>query len=81
MRLKLLLFILIALAGSAFAQSSCPAPTPGSPHVCLKWTASTTRRSVVLTAGSRRAVDVVGHAAECSGTSATCCPDKRPAHD
>jgi fibronectin type 3 domain-containing protein len=31
-------------ASSALAQaaSPCPAPTPGAPHVCLTWTASTT---------------------------------------
>lgn len=38
---KLLLLLLFAPA--AIAQTTtCPSPTPGSPHVCLKWTDSTT---------------------------------------
>jgi hypothetical protein len=33
---------LIAPLALAQAATPCPAPTPGSPHVCLTWTASTT---------------------------------------
>ena len=42
---KVLFVFLFCLATVAFAQSSNPcgvAPTPGAPHVCLSWTASTT---------------------------------------
>lgn len=43
-------FILIAIlfaALPALAQSlPCPAPTPGSPHVCLTWVASVTPPAV-----------------------------------
>lgn len=43
MRTLLFTLLFLALTGAAFAQStSCPGPTPGSPHVCLKWTDSTT---------------------------------------
>jgi fibronectin type 3 domain-containing protein len=34
------LFALLLFASAALAQ--CPPPTPGSPHVCLTWVASTT---------------------------------------
>lgn len=40
--LGLVCLILCVLAAVGHAQSSCPPPTPGAPHVCLKWTASTT---------------------------------------
>jgi fibronectin type 3 domain-containing protein len=43
--MKRFVFSLLILFASlaAVAQSSpCGAPTPGSPHVCLTWTASTT---------------------------------------
>ena len=40
---RLLIAILFIVAISARAQTTtCPGPTPGVPHVCLKWTLSTT---------------------------------------
>jgi len=41
---KILLTLITALIGTiAQAQAlPCPSPTPGQPHVCLTWTASTT---------------------------------------
>lgn len=41
-RFTVLSLLALALSLPGFAQAACPAPTPGSPHVCLKWTASTT---------------------------------------
>lgn len=38
---KLMLFLFLALPVAA-QSLPCPAPTPGSPHVCLTWIASTT---------------------------------------
>jgi hypothetical protein len=37
-------FLVALIAPLALAQAAtpCPAPTPGAPHVCLTWTASTT---------------------------------------
>ena len=32
--------VFLALILPALAQSTCPAPTPGVPHVCLTWVAS-----------------------------------------
>lgn len=40
--LGLLVLCLFVLGLTCQAQSSCPSPTPGAPHVCLKWTASPT---------------------------------------
>lgn len=40
--LKLIAIGILFIACPVFAQSSCPAPTPGAPHVCLTWVASTT---------------------------------------
>jgi fibronectin type 3 domain-containing protein len=41
--LKTLILFLLFSSLSAIAQTTtCPSPTPGSPHVCLKWTDSTT---------------------------------------
>lgn len=38
-----LLLCLFVLGITCQAQgATCPAPTPGAPHVCLKWTASST---------------------------------------
>lgn len=47
MRIKLaipfLSLLLITAVSPALAQATtCPGPTPGAPHVCLKWTLSTT---------------------------------------
>jgi hypothetical protein len=40
--MKYVLFSILVFTGSMLGQSSaCPAPTPGSPHVCLTITAST----------------------------------------
>jgi fibronectin type 3 domain-containing protein len=41
---RLLLALIVAmLSMTALGQGlPCPAPTPGAPHVCLTWTASTT---------------------------------------
>jgi len=55
--MKRLVFAVILLSATAFAQggrpappkpsigklkaTACPSPTPGAPHVCLSWTAST----------------------------------------
>jgi fibronectin type 3 domain-containing protein len=41
--MKKLLLCFLFLCVPVFAQTTtCPSPTPGSPHVCLKWTDSTT---------------------------------------
>ena len=38
---RIYMFVLtLLLASVAWGQSPCGAPTPGSPHVCLTWTAS-----------------------------------------
>jgi fibronectin type 3 domain-containing protein len=43
MRKILLTVVVVMLSMTAWAQSlPCPAPTPGVPHVCLTWVASTT---------------------------------------
>lgn len=39
---KFLLVILLSVPAVAVAQSPCGPPTPGAPHVCLTWLASTT---------------------------------------
>jgi hypothetical protein len=40
--LSIICIVLCVLGAMGHAQASCPGPTPGAPHVCLKWTASTT---------------------------------------
>jgi len=43
MRRLLLIMVVVMLSMTALGQAlPCPAPTPGTPHVCLTWTASTT---------------------------------------
>lgn len=35
---RLLLFVLFAALPALAQTTTCPGPTPGSPHICLKWT-------------------------------------------
>src|SRR4051812_31347123 len=39
---RLLLFVALSSFAAGAQTTSCPSPTPGAPHVCLKWVLSTT---------------------------------------